>query len=526
MMRFREPTDWATLLDDVFESVLAQLDSTAIPNVRLTCKAWKSKTGLLLQGLSTWHADICRLVQIFPGLAHLELRPRICHLRELAELGRLRRLRSFTFDARKLGSVQDLCLQDFTLLVNCSNLVRLSLAGIHFSSALGLQGLPHLQCLRLQGCTFLGADFTDLTWLLKLPRLTALEVSGSMHSSPRSFEGIGLLTQLSSVSLAGSKGMSDVLCAELANLHQLTSLDLGRNPTESRYPSISNAGAFHLARLTQLRVLSLAGQSAVSDVGVVALCQSLHALESLDLFRPPGPGPHGPAAAAITDASFLAIAKLPKLERLRVSEAQVESKGCAALSGMPALRCLHLSHCPFLTDAAACKLSSLTGLIELHLDRCSSLTNIGVASLARGLTNLRVLDLSGCHLYVSDIGVKALACCSTKLEVLRLAYCDRIGSSGVQALGILSSLKQLDLSNCAGVTDQSLQALCASLHRLEYLNIEYCQNLTSAVLPALAKMPALQDLRFSGSSLPADLELCPGVRWLPMVQQKHLWWML
>lgn len=56
--------------------------------------------------------------------------------------------------------------------------------------------------------------------------------------------------------------------------------------------------------------------------------------------------------------------------------------------------------------------------------------------------------------------------------MLRLAHCELVGSSGVAALGSLTSLKQLDLSSCAGVTDQSLETLAASLHQLEILNIE------------------------------------------------------
>jgi hypothetical protein len=103
---------------------------------------------------------------------------------------------------------------------------------------------------------------------------------------------------------------------------QLTLLDLGRNPSDCRSPSITDAGAFHLARLTRLRVLSLAGQAAVSDVGVSALCMSLLDLESLDLFRPPQASPVI-TGGLITDDSFHAIAHLPKLQHLRVSEALV-----------------------------------------------------------------------------------------------------------------------------------------------------------------------------------------------------------
>lgn len=45
----RGSSDWATVLDDVFEAIVGHLDSTSIANIRLTCKEWRSKTSRLLQ---------------------------------------------------------------------------------------------------------------------------------------------------------------------------------------------------------------------------------------------------------------------------------------------------------------------------------------------------------------------------------------------------------------------------------------------------------------------------------------------
>jgi hypothetical protein len=106
---------------------------------------------------------------------------------------------------------------------------------------------------------------------------------------------------------------------------QLTQLVLARSAVEGGGPSLSitDAGVQQLLRLQRLRILSLAGNWAISDRGVGALCASLTRLRSLDLRRPPTAVPGLPPSTTLTDASLHHIASLKLLEKLRLSEAQV-----------------------------------------------------------------------------------------------------------------------------------------------------------------------------------------------------------
>lgn len=88
---------------------------------------------------------------------------------------------------------------------------------------------------------------------------------------------------------------------------------------------------------------------------------------------------------------------------------QVQRAGCAAIASLPGLGRLEISQCQSLTDTAACELTRLTALKELRLDNSSRVTDIALSTLARAMPDLVLLDLSGCHLHVSDISLYAIA---------------------------------------------------------------------------------------------------------------------
>ena len=95
---------------------------------------------------------------------------------------------------------------------------------------------------------------------------------------------------------------------------------------------------------------------------------------------------------------------------------QVQRKGCRAIAALSQLRRLEISQCQSLTDTAACELIRLTGLQELCLSNSSRVTDIALSTLVRTMPELLILDLSGCHLHVSDVSMYAMADLS-KLQV-------------------------------------------------------------------------------------------------------------
>lgn len=88
---------------------------------------------------------------------------------------------------------------------------------------------------------------------------------------------------------------------------------------------------------------------------------------------------------------------------------QVQQAGCAAIASLPELRRLEISQCQSLTDTAACELMRLTALKELCLSNSSRVTDIALSTLVKAMPQLVLLDLSGCHLHVSDISLYAIA---------------------------------------------------------------------------------------------------------------------
>ena len=101
---------------------------------------------------------------------------------------------------------------------------------------------------------------------------------------------------------------------------------------------------------------------------------------------------------------------------MRPLHVQVQRAGCAALASLPELQRLEISQCQSLTDTAACELMRLTALKELCLGNSSRVTDIALSTLVKAMPRLVLLDLSGCHLHVSDISLFAIADLS-KLQV-------------------------------------------------------------------------------------------------------------
>jgi hypothetical protein len=73
------------------------------------------------------------------------------------------------------------------------------------------------------------------------------------------------------------------------------------------------------------------------------------------------------------------------------------------------------------------------------------------------LTSLNELNLTDC-VEVTDKGVRALSSC-TALTSLNLTWCYELTDVGVQALSSLPALTSLDLRGCSKVTASGLQAL-------------------------------------------------------------------
>jgi hypothetical protein len=121
------------------------------------------------------------------------------------------------------------------------------------------------------------------------------------------------------------------------------------------------------------------------------------------------------------------------------------------------LRTLDLSSGTRLTDASLYDLARGCTLLEkLDLSGCVGITEAGLVVLAECCKNLRHLNLCGCIIAGSDTALVALAQHCRSLQSLNLGWCEHITDIGVTALVIgCSDLRVLDLCGCHLITGWS-----------------------------------------------------------------------
>lgn len=206
--------------------------------------------------------------------------------------------------------------------------------------------LPQLQALRID---LESADSEDLSLdrLGKLTQLSALSLSGSRMGSKwggnEMCSEIGKLRQLKSLNLFHPLPVSSAVFRELRELRSLESL------TIRRAPLIVDQGIEDLAILRSLRTLALP-ETTIGD-GALATIAKLEELESLDLSN-----------TQVTDAGMKQLRPLRGLRHLDLSRTQIGDESVHALAEMKELRILSLNF----TQATAASLSTIAGLSELE----------------------------------------------------------------------------------------------------------------------------------------------------------------
>jgi len=113
---------------------------------------------------------------------------------------------------------------------------------------------------------------------------------------------------------------------------------------------------------------------------------------------------------------------------------------------------LNLSQCDLITDAGLQELKHLGKIEELSLGWCRSITDHGIEILTKQegrSENLRILSLA------------------------RLPITD----TGIQYLGQLLELEELDINGCSDVGSLSFGNTLAKLKKLESLDCSYCPGI-------------------------------------------------
>ena len=220
---------------------------------------------------------------------------------------------------------------------------------------------------------------------------------------------------------------------------------------------VTDAGASELRRAKKLERLALRGTK-ISDSGVKFLTE-LNRLRSLDV-----------GITEISDASVELLAALPELETLAIGGNRISEVGIASLRSLGRLKHLDLSGAQE-TDSGIWAVT----ITDLNLDEIGALVALESLNLAApspeyvDAVSSGVPRLRG-SIRVTDFGASQVA----RLKNLRRLNVSRsqLTARGIEALGALASLEDLDLSHSQSIDDSAGKAL-AGLPKLRTVNVSY-----------------------------------------------------
>jgi hypothetical protein len=341
---------------------------------------------------------------------------------------------------------------------------------------------------------------------------------------------IAELDHVTTLSLGGSRQLTDDGLLHLARMPQLEKLDL------SEYPGgrLTDRGLEVLRHLPNLRTFDMTWQSGITDAGVANL-KFCDRLEHVNLMgSPTGDGAivalqgkpalrHFSSGRLVTDEGLPLLHTFPMLKTWHGPEIPLETYG-------PVPNGAHLLIDGPFTNQGLATLAGLEGVLELDLFwNVTGITSHGFAHLV-GLPNLGSLGADGALSdYISmryiaamprlrrlraqgtvatDDGFEALSQSKT-LQFLWGRECPNLGSRGFVALSRMPALRGLGVS-CQKVDDDALSTLPAfpalreltpidvkddgfrhigRCQRLERLTCMYCRETTDAATGHIVGLP-------------------------------------
>ncbi len=319
-------------------------------------------------------------------------------------------------------------------------------------------------------------DWNRLLDVVKERKVTALNAIGLMTDSV--LARVATLEHVTSLSLGGSRELTDDGLQHLARMPQLTHLNL------SEYPGgkLTDRGLDVLRHLPNLRFFEMTWQRGITDAGVANL-KHCDRLEHVDLMGTP-----------TGDGTIEALQGKPRL-RYFSTGTLVTDAGLRFLHGFPTFQAPQegesirhlLIDGPF-TDAGLASLAGLDGVEELDLFwHVSGITSDGFAHLAT-LPNLTSLGADG---ELSDnVSMRHMAAIP-RLRTLR-AQNAVATDEGFEALSRSRTLEKFWGRECPGLGSRSLLAF-STMPSLQNLGVGL-KNVDEAALASLPRFPALRDL--------------------------------
>ena len=133
-------------------------------------------------------------------------------------------------------------------------------------------------------------------------------------------------------------------------------------------------------------------------------------------------------------------------------------------------------------------------LRELRLASCGLLTDACFATLVPDLRcdTLRILDLTACA-NLTDYAVERIVDAAPRLRILVLAKCTELTDRAIFAISRLGkNLHDIHLGRCQRITDVALKELVKNCQRIRYIDLAGCVLVTDLSVRLLAGLPKLR----------------------------------
>jgi hypothetical protein len=329
-------------------------------------------------------------------------------------------------------------------------------------------------------------EWDEIIAIVKERRITTLAAGGLMSDAVMA--RVAGLDHVTSLSLGGSRELTDDGLLHLARMPQLQHLDL------SEYPGgrLTDRGLGVLRHLPNLRTFEMTWQSGITDAGVANL-RYCDRLEQVNLMgSPTGDGAiealqgkpmlrHFSTGRLVTDAGLPFLQNFPRLKKWDGGEIGSDDKEATGRVGRL------LVDGPF-TNQGLSNLAGLEGVFDLDLFwHVTGITPDGFAHLV-GMPNLRVLGADGT--LTDNVTMRHIAA-MPRLRRLR-AQGTVADDDGFEALSRSRTIESIWGRECPNLGSRGFVAL-SRMPALRGLGVS-CKNVDDAALSALPRFPALREL--------------------------------
>lgn len=470
-------SDWGSQNFHALQQILTALAPEHVYRVRLVNRHWRTACDKAVQQLSpsdrSTTAQLQQIASSFPSIHHLKLGSvdsDAINSQVISSFSHLSQLQLITLPQwlvrphwiTKVNALQ--AYLDFT--VNDSSMT------FDFTDTIPwLQKLVHL---RLSYCTELAKGLPHLTALTNLQSLNIQ--AGYLHTDPEqgryllqtlrldfpvedpiqseSLLVLGSLTQLTSLRLIGLTGdLSSPVAAQLTKLQKLQHLAI--------YVTQAT-GTAQLAALTTLTYLCIKSNAIHMTDAMMDSLSELQQLKSLVLEGSPIPDSSEEKEKQMLRNGVDGLLGLPHLGTLQLW-GWLDWQTVAHMGHMTQLTRLTLWECGGLTAQTLPHIAMLKGLAHLDLSY-QKLAGSEWDPVSK-LTGLTALHLHGCR-QVRDETVRGLSTL-TNLEVFDIShgvlkrnfYRDRLSVDGIKLVGLITSLRDLNLTDLTNINDEAVEGL-------------------------------------------------------------------